>query len=200
MKEERHREFSRHRGHREYKRSENKGCSNAFSTVFAWLFVIGLVIWFIDSLPANIAAIILIVILIIGISSLIGKIKNIKKKKRYRKYINIVVHNGETSLDRIALLMFISYEQVVKDLQEMIENGDIEHMVIDHDNRELVYPGNNTEHVIKVVITKEDSREEPEEKEPEAVVVICKGCGAKNAVLTGRISECEYCGSLLTEE
>ena len=40
------------------------------------------------------------------------------------------------------------------------------------------------------------SYEKDTQKNPK--VVICQSCGGKNTVITGTISECEYCGSPLS--
>ncbi|UWP60788.1 hypothetical protein [Ruminococcus gauvreauii] len=107
--------------------------------------------------------------------------------EKYKKYINIVINNQQTSIENIASAMSMNQKQVVKDLEAMIDRGYFSNAYIDHGNSEIVLPHNERKN--KDVVYAETSQTLQQE------VVVCKNCGANNLVTVGTISECEYCGS-----
>ncbi len=109
--------------------------------------------------------------------------------RKYRKYIDLVINQEQTSLDNIAAAMALPYEIVRRDLQKMIDIGYFAGAYIHDTDREIVKP-----------------RPAPAEETPEAVVqetaamkaTVCPGCGARNVIPAGRTVPCEYCGTPLS--
>lgn len=111
------------------------------------------------------------------------KIKIIGEK--YKKYINIVINNQQTSIENIASSMSLSCEQVIKDLQGMIDKGYFLNAYIDLGKNEIVFPY-------------KEPFEDSESSDTQMIqqrIVICKNCGGNNTVTIGKVSECEFCAS-----
>jgi hypothetical protein len=151
-----------------------------------------------------------------GIILLVKVSKAQKDSVKFRRYIDIVVNNGERSLDNIAAVIGLPYETVSKDLQDMINLEFFRNTYIDPNGRQIVlpqavqyapYPEQRTcSHCGGSVAA--DAKFCPSCGKDTAVsapasgsaqtVIRCPSCGANNVVATGRVTECEYCGSPLT--
>lgn len=109
--------------------------------------------------------------------------------EKFKKYINIVINNSETSIDNIAAAIPISYDKAAKDLQEMIDKGYFPSAYIDASNREIILPGH--------IKQKSERNKSVNNNNQQAKVksVVCKNCGGNNEVIEGEVCECEYCGS-----
>lgn len=112
---------------------------------------------------------------------------------KLKKYIEIVINNNQTSIDNIAAAVSVSYEEAMKDLQKMIDNGYFENAYIDISEREIVLTNKKMEQEYSTSKVQMDGHV----NEPQTKVVACRSCGANNKVIKGQVSECEYCGSLL---
>jgi len=109
---------------------------------------------------------------------------------RYRKYIALVVNQEQKSIDAIATAMGISYEDAVKELQQMINRGYFAGAHIDVGSRE-----------IRLAKAPPPPPAAPEMPVTAGIpiqerVVACNSCGA-NIRVSGQVGECEYCGSPL---
>ncbi|GKX67678.1 hypothetical protein [Inconstantimicrobium mannanitabidum] len=113
--------------------------------------------------------------------------------EKLKKYIAIIINNNQTSIDNIAAAVPISYEEAVKDLQKMIDNGYFEGAYIDVSNREIVLTNKKTKQNDFTSNVQMDGTA----NELQVKVVVCKSCGGNNKVVRGQVCECEYCGSLL---
>lgn len=109
--------------------------------------------------------------------------------EKFKKYINIVINNNQTSIDNIAAAIPISYDKAAKDLQEMINKGYFSNAYIDVSNREIILPS-----YIKQQSERNGSLKNNNEQ-AKVKSVICKNCGGNNEVIEGQVCECEYCGS-----
>lgn len=114
--------------------------------------------------------------------------KTKSKGDLYKKYIDLIVNQNQTSIDYIASVTDVSYEAASKDLQKMINSGYFTGAYIEENQR-------------KIVLSSVAPPQAPESYAPSYVqsherVVTCGSCGANNRV-TGQIGECEYCGSPL---
>jgi|GEM_PF-429463 hypothetical protein len=100
---------------------------------------------------------------------------------KYRKYISIVVNEGETSLSGIAQIVGLSPEATKKDLNTMFEKGFFQgHINVKEDRLVLTHHGINGDKSSSLI-----------------VVVRCDNCGADNKMISGSAHKCEYCRSLI---
>ena len=106
---------------------------------------------------------------------------------KYKKYIDLVVNHRQTSIDNIAVAVGVTYSAAVFDLQKMISSGYFTGTRIDHSNRAIIM---NAPQFGSDPFAKSSKREQDR-------VASCESCGANNVVTSGRLPECEYCGSPL---
>jgi hypothetical protein len=109
--------------------------------------------------------------------------------ERYKKYILLIANQNQTSIDDIASVVGVSYEEAVADLLKMIETGYFSGAYIAQ--RKIVLAHSTTEEYAPP----EESTSSP--AQPQIKVVTCSGCGANNRVIVDQIVECEYCGKPL---
>lgn len=109
--------------------------------------------------------------------------------EKFKKYINIVINNNQTSIDNIAAAIPISYDKAAKDLQEMINKGYFSNAYIDVSNREIILPSHMKQQSERNGSLKNNN------EQAKVKSVICKNCGGNNEVIEGQVCECEYCGS-----
>ncbi len=117
-----------------------------------------------------------------------GSIKVKQSGERYKKYIDIVINQNQTTIENIASLMGLSYDQTVKGLQKMIDVGYFEGTYIDHANHELVFP--ERQQMDAAERTMGTSNSVLQQK-----TVKCPNCGGNNVIVAGRVCECDFCGS-----
>lgn len=140
--------------------------------------------------------------IILGLSMIAGGVillrtasKTKKTATKYKKYIDLVVNQDIRSMDYIASATGLSYDIVMKDLQDMINIGYLKDAHIHQGNREIVW-GYDDEPELQnyTQATTADAKQAA----PPKKAVRCSGCGANNVVAIGRVSECEYCGTPIT--
>jgi hypothetical protein len=114
--------------------------------------------------------------------------------ERYRKYIDLIANQSIYSIDTIANLSGLSYEQVSADLRQMIEAGYFSGAYIDDLTRSIVLPQQHqaTSHTAFEPVTQAA-------ESSQRSVVVCSSCGAKGSVIAGQITLCEYCDSPLQQ-
>ena len=127
----------------------------------------------------------------------------VRNAKQMKQYIHLIVNEREDSIDRIASLMSISYKEVERDLQNMIDSGYFSYSHIDKFKRRIVVPGLELTPDMSSFdgIPNEDIEESKEENKKnqdnnELSVVKCKNCGANNEI-HGKKGICQYCGSVI---
>lgn len=109
-----------------------------------------------------------------------------KLGEKYLRYSSIVANRTDRSLDNIAAAFPVTYEEVCKDLQQMIDAGFFPNCYIDFSGRNLIAPFD------KVSSGGERVANEPKLNAPAKPKSIkCLNCGGINAA---GITECEYCG------
>ncbi len=117
----------------------------------------------------------------------------LERGAKYSKYLSIVNTSNDLKIDRIAASFPTTFEEAVKDLQTMIDDGYFINSYIDLTRRELVMPKNTTS-------AHEDSKQmyyEQAEATEQRRINNCPNCGAPNTNTLGLVVECEYCGSML---
>jgi hypothetical protein len=117
-----------------------------------------------------------------------GVIKNLQATGiRYKQYINLIINQGQTSLDAIASSVGVSYEIVVNDINSMITAGNFANAKLNATSRTIVLNQQN------IAATKQTKQIKQEVIVSEKIVV-CKNCGANNRLVTS-VAQCEYCAS-----
>ncbi|MDL2310754.1 hypothetical protein LJC13_02105 [Peptostreptococcaceae bacterium OttesenSCG-928-C18] len=103
---------------------------------------------------------------------------------KFQRYYTIVYENEESYLDKISGTLNISYDIVVRDLQELISKKIFMGCYIDSNLRKIVFPNERAMSNFTV------GSRILENNAPSSI--ICKSCGGVNP-LTAK--ECEYCGT-----
>jgi len=106
--------------------------------------------------------------------------------ERYRKYIDLIINQNQTSLNHISFSVGESYDVVIKDLEKMIASGYFVGAYIDTNRGEIVLTP-------PVPLQQTDSFS-PSAFQGQERVVACNCCGANNRVV-GQVGRCEYCSS-----
>lgn len=110
--------------------------------------------------------------------------------KRVRRYIDLVVNQGHRSVDGIASIMGRKDpDGVLKEIQDMIDQGFLSGFRLDPFTRELVSKA--PQYSQPIYSQSMDSQAAA----PSLVTFTCKGCGANNQVQVkpGNPVSCEYC-------
>ncbi len=109
-----------------------------------------------------------------------------KSGELYKKFIEIVINQNQTTIENIASAMGLTYEETVEGLQKMIDKGYFEGAYIDHSKHEIVLHSRNN-------VAQETGFEGA--AQPQQRVVKCPNCGGNNWITVGRVCECDFCGS-----
>ena len=104
-----------------------------------------------------------------------------KQNARRREYLAYIDNHRILSLDKIATSMNLSYEQVEKDIEKMIQQGFFGISHIDRVTRSIVLPVNGVN--IHTQVTETTQK--------------CPTCGADCKVSSIGNNKCEYCGTVL---
>lgn len=125
----------------------------------------------------------------------------VKKSQRNRMYIDMIVNNEETSLDKIASVCNIQYDTVLKEVKQLASFNILKNAQIDETYRTItivkpapVQAPNLTQFVNDV--TDGFNNVAPANLAP--VTCSCSGCGAKVVITPGQTIVCEYCDTPIT--
>jgi len=121
----------------------------------------------------------------IGLIWIGKKIKNNVKKSE--KYISIIANKGILDIDIIAAAIPTSYENAIKDLQQIFDEGFFGGAYINESKRQIIMPQKTVEH--------SSNQSNMAAESPKMHVVTCKNCGAQNSISAGTVVDCEFCGS-----
>ncbi|MBN7774338.1 hypothetical protein [Clostridium aminobutyricum] len=136
--------------------------------------------------------------------------------KKYSSYATIISLDQTGSIRRYAASMGVSQEVVKKDLQRLIAKKYFNDAYMDEQANRIVFPWNSDDNETYEENDEEDvedySEEEAEEDmedyseedtekntENKYTTVSCKNCGGINNVIVGKVHECEYCGSPISQ-
>lgn len=158
-------------------------------SVIGWILTVIGVIGFYSELSDGLSGsgILLALLFLGGGVLLLRKVSKTKKTAiKYKKYIDIVVNQNVQSIENVASAVGSSYDDVAKDLQNMINIGYLKDAFIHHGNREIVLKQRETVVYTQNAVFGQSA--------PQTKATRCPGCGANNVVVVGRVSECEYCG------
>ena len=151
-------------------------CVAVFMLLAIWAGISELLKQDTSNLTGLIAAVILFAL---GILAILKGIQIKRRVKRFRKYISLISLEHMTSLDDLALNTEKPVDFVRKDLQKMIDKKFFVNALINLKTGEIIIQG-----LVKP-------------QQAQMNFVVCKNCGAKGRINEGKISECEYCGSIL---
>lgn len=112
--------------------------------------------------------------------------KRRSKIKGYNRYLEYISVRKKIKIDNLCNKLNVDYDTAISTLTDMINKGMIKGYL---DDDELIIKG--VTDVINNVV------EEKTTEKKETKIVKCKECGAKNTIVVGEKSECEYCGSSL---
>lgn len=129
--------------------------------------------------------------------------KSRKKAVRNRQYIDIIVNQGQTSLDNIANMCNINYDVVLKELRTLITLGVLKNAVIDEAARTITIqqaapqiPQQNLQQTLSGLVDSVTGAVGAQASESaQMVACTCPGCGAKVAIRKGTTQVCDYCDS-----
>jgi hypothetical protein len=142
-----------------------------------------------NSYRSGLMSVIIPLLFFIGGCVVLVKASNSRKTaKKYRRYIDLVVNQNITNLDTIIASTGLARVDVLEDLQNMINIGYLKQAYINHTSNELVLQQFGSF----------SASAHPEQSSVVTIAKRCDGCGANNIVVVGKVSECEYCGNLIT--
>lgn len=126
-----------------------------------------------------------------GIALIVYAEKLTKKAQRNRQYIELIVNQGETSLDKIASICNIQYDKVLKELTQLVNVHVLKNAVIDTTYRTIT--------IQKMPVQQQDplaaipNMMNTATVQNETVTCTCSGCGAKVMLPKGAAVNCDYC-------
>lgn len=129
-----------------------------------------------------------------------------KRAVRNRQYINLVVNQGETSIDKIASICNVQYAVAVKELNQLVSLNVLKNTRIDEMQHKIVInrPQLEKQNGGTIAGALQEFGNEIQKSfgtegninantKPESKTVACSGCGAKVLVYKGQVITCEYC-------
>lgn len=126
--------------------------------------------------------------------------KSKRRAIRNRQYIDLIVNQGQTSLDNIANMCNINYDLVVKELRTLITLGVLKNAVLDEMTRTITIqrvapqiPQQNLQQTLSGLVDGVVGTQASESAQ--MVACTCPGCGAKVAIRKGTTQVCDYCDS-----
>lgn len=113
-----------------------------------------------------------------------------RRLKRAKKFMELIVHNKERSIERLASSIPTSYSAAKTEIEAMIMQRLIEGAYVDEVNGKIVI---YDEELKKAEVFETDNKKSISKR----VVVNCAGCGAKVVVEENEVLKCEFCDSLI---
>lgn len=117
--------------------------------------------------------------------------RRIKRRiKSYYIYAPILDADPKKSIESLASSLGLTTEKIKVDIASMISNGFFPNCYLDTIDNCLKYKTPNSIGETTFLTSSNSTK---------YVTVVCKGCGATNKILSGTVSECEYCGSHISD-
>ena len=129
----------------------------------------------------------------VALLCLAQKIK--KEAANIKRYLAIIVNNGEKHLDAIAVATGKTYNVVKNDIQKMIDKNFLKNAYIDENAGEVVLAKKATPNVAPIPQA-QAATIATTAPAAEVRIVACPCCGANNTI-SSAVGECEYCGAPL---
>lgn len=157
--------------------------------------VIGVILILLGLTNIKDSALVGLFMIIGGIALILYAEQMAKRANRNKKYIDMIVNQRITSLDTIASTNNISYDNVQKEIRQLITLGVLKDAQIDemHHSITLAQPSVSQSPVQGI------QQKNPDDSAAAGTVVVtCPGCGAKVSVRAGQTISCEYCDTPIT--
>lgn len=123
----------------------------------------------------------------------------VRKAQRNRQYIDLIVNNNETSLDKIASVCNVQYDTAVKELKNLITFNVLKNATIDEVNRTITIVKNEPQpQPVSQFVNDVTAGFTGASEQAAPVSCVCPGCGAKVVVRPGQTVVCEYCDTPIT--
>lgn len=119
-----------------------------------------------------------------------------KKASRNKTYIDMIVNQGETSIDKIASMLNVKTDVVMKELQTMQTLGILKGATINYQTHSItVQRAQNTVNQISGMVNSFTNTVSDAASTSAASMVqtACPGCGAKYTGQQGTTCTCDYC-------
>lgn len=121
-----------------------------------------------------------------------------KKASRNKAYIDMIVNQGETSIDKMASLLNVKSDVVIKELHMMQTLGILKGANINTQTHMISIEKvqNTVGEISGIVNSITDTILDASSTDSASVLqVACPGCGAKYTGRKGDVFECDYCGA-----
>lgn len=171
-----------------------KSKKGAFSTASDKKFyiIIGVILILIGLSSLSDSPSLALFMLIGGIALIVYSNALSKKAKRNKAYIDMIINNGETSIDKISSILNVKYDIALKELKTLQATGILKNITIDEQTHTItvqrpIQP--------QVIINQNIATSSQQTQQPIQVETSCPGCGAKYVGFTGNQCICEYCDS-----
>lgn len=123
----------------------------------------------------------------------------VRKSQRNRQYIDLIVNNNETSLDKIASVCNVQYDTAVKELKSLITFNVLKNATINEADRTITMVQQQPQQQTVTQFVNDVAAGFTGASEQAAPVsCTCPGCGAKVVVRPGQTVVCEYCDTPIT--
>ena len=119
-----------------------------------------------------------------------------KKASRNKIYIDMIVNQGETSIDKIASMLNVKSDIVVKELETMQTLGILKGASINYQTRSItVQRAQNTVNQVSGMVNSITNSvlDAASNNATSMVQTACPGCGAKYTGQQGTTCTCDYC-------
>jgi hypothetical protein len=139
---------------------------------------------------------------VVGGGALIGYTDKITKRAvRNQKYVDLIMNQGETDLNKIANICNIQPTVMIQELNRMISFGILKDARIDVAMNKIILPNTVEQSVVNQNENMNNSYDQTtilQHGVRDLVVVSCPGCGAKVSIRKGTTVTCEYCDAPIT--
>ncbi len=132
---------------------------------------------------------------VVGVLLIIKGNKKFKLIKTFYAYSARLATDPKKSIDLLASATGTTVAIATKNINDMIEFGFFPNCYLDEQCNKLVFPA-SPQPQASFVFTPTPTAATQTTK---YITVQCKGCGAINRIISGTVSECEFCGSQISE-
>ena len=121
-----------------------------------------------------------------------------KLGQTYEKYRSVLVNSADGSIDNMASILGVNYDQAVADLSKMIAKGLLPDSYVNKDDRSFVSPMlQKTFGSFVPEISYPQGGATVTRSVPQVKTIKCPNCGGINTINIGDDNLCDFCGSPL---
>ncbi len=166
----------------------------------AGLFGLVCLVGFSEFEDGDMAALIFcIIITALGVLMIVFSRKRHRLIQSFKTYVTILSNDPTGSIANLAMKTGTSEDVVRNNLELMIKKRYFANAAIDRSTDCILFPNHGTSQPFVNQANTNNNAFSPRaaEEAVKMVTITCKGCGAVNTIVRGKVSECEYCGSSL---